>query len=162
MPNKCNKFKSDNWKPLGGNYSNYGVVKNQQAAPIAALIEKITNSIDAILTRKCFENDIDPKSDAAPNSMEAAIEKFFPDSKSWDLSTFRKKQSESIQILADGPRMNTSLTIYDDGEGQHPEDFEDTFLSLLKGKKMKYGLYKESTIWEEVAQLFFVEKKDTN
>ena len=38
-------FQSKNWHPLGGNSSNYGIVKNQQSAPIAALIEKITNSI---------------------------------------------------------------------------------------------------------------------
>jgi hypothetical protein len=128
-------FNSDNWKPLGENISNYGVVKNQQAAPIAALIEKITNSIDAILTRKCFEAGCDPKSENAPRSMEDAIERYFPDFKNWDLPTFRKNQGESIQILADGPRMNTSLTIYDDGEGQHPKDFEKTFLSLLRGNK---------------------------
>jgi hypothetical protein len=128
-------FKSSNWFPLGNNFSNYGVVKNQQSAPIAALIEKITNSIDAILTRKCLEAGIDPKSNSAPNSMEEAIQKFYFDSKSWDLPTFRKKQAETIQILADGPRMDTSLTIYDDGEGQHPEEFENTFLSLLRGNK---------------------------
>ena len=38
-------FADDNWKPLGENKSNYGVVKNQQSNPIAALIEKTTNSI---------------------------------------------------------------------------------------------------------------------
>ena len=129
--------KLENWKPLGNNKSNYGVVKNQQSNPIAALIEKITNSIDAILTRKCYEMGIDPESDEAPQSMEEAVQKFFPDSKSWDLPTFRKKQAANIQILADGPRMNTSLIIYDDGEGQHPEDFENTFLSLLRGNKNK-------------------------
>lgn len=128
-------FKSENWKPIGGNFSNYGVVKNQQSAPIAALIEKITNSIDAILTKRCIETGIDPKADEAPKSMEDAIKKFFPDHKNWDLPTFRRKQAESIQILADGPRMKTSLTIFDDGEGQHPEDFENTFLSLLRGNK---------------------------
>ena len=127
--------KDENWKPLGQNYSNYGVVKNQQAAPIAALIEKITNSIDAILTRNCLEELIDPKSDDAPQSMEEAITRFFPEHKNWDLSSFKKNQAESIQILVDGPRMNTSLTIYDNGEGQHPEDFENTFLSLLRGNK---------------------------
>src|SRR5690554_772311 len=31
--------------------------------------------------------------------------------------------------------MNTSLTIYDNGEGQHPDKFESTFLSLLRGNK---------------------------
>ena len=30
---------------------------------------------------------------------------------------------------------NTSLIIYDDGEGQHPENLENTFLSLLRGNK---------------------------
>ncbi len=31
--------------------------------------------------------------------------------------------------------METSLVIFDEGVGQAPEDFEDTFLSLLKGNK---------------------------
>ena len=127
--------RTDNWRPLGKNQSNYGVIENQQSSPIAALIEKITNSIDAILTRKCLEACIDPKTDKAPRTMEDAVEKFFPNSDSWDLGSFRKQQSESLQILADGPRLKTSLIIYDDGEGQHPEDFEDTFLSLLRGNK---------------------------
>ena len=36
---------------------------------------------------------------------------------------------------AQAPRLETSLIIYDDGEGQHPHDFEHTFLSLLRGNK---------------------------
>ena len=36
-------LKAENWKPLGGNFSNYGVVKNQQSNPVAAIIEKVTN-----------------------------------------------------------------------------------------------------------------------
>lgn len=130
-------FADENWSPLGENESFFGVIENQQASPIPALIEKITNSIDAILTRKCLETGIDPEAFSAPRSMEEAISKFFPDNKQWDLSSFRKVQSESIQIIADGPRMDTSLIIYDDGEGQHPEDFEKTFLSLLRGNKNK-------------------------
>lgn len=134
-------FKNSNWKPLGKNKSNYGVVKNQQSSPIAALIEKTTNSIDALLTKKCYEKGIDPKSSDAPQSMEEAIEVFYPNN-NWDLKEFRKAQSEEIQIIADGngPRNQkkqypTSVIIYDNGEGQHPEKFEDTFLSLLKGNK---------------------------
>ena len=133
---------ADNWRPLGGNPSNYGVVKNQQSNPIAALIEKITNSIDAILTKQCYLKDLDPKSQEAPKSMEEAVKNFFPDSDNWDLPTFRKKQAEEIQIIADGkgPRNKqrqypTSVIIYDNGEGQHPKDFERTFLSLLSGNK---------------------------
>lgn len=128
-------FKQENWAPLGGNENNYGVIENQQASPIAALIEKITNSIDATLMKKCYESDIDPKSDKAPRTMEAARENFFPDYKNWDLNGPRKNQAKNIQILADGPKLNTSLTIYDNGEGQHPASFEKSFLSLLSGNK---------------------------
>ncbi|MGO8677247.1 MAG: hypothetical protein ACLQVX_15420 [Limisphaerales bacterium] len=100
------------------------------------MIEKITNSIDAILMRKCYEAGIDPKAASAPRSMEDAIQTFFqPANQAWYLSPARQEQAEDIQILADGPRMNTSLVIYDNGEGQHPQDFEKTFLSLLKGNK---------------------------
>ncbi|MGH7801271.1 MAG: hypothetical protein ACREOW_11705 [Thermodesulfobacteriota bacterium] len=128
-------FKQENWYPLGGNENTFAVIENQKSSSIDALIEKITNSIDAILMKKCYEVGIDPKSAEAPRAMEEAVSKFFPDHKNWDLPAFRKKQAESIQIVADGPRMNTSLIIYDDGEGQHPKDFEGTFLSLLTGNK---------------------------
>lgn len=131
---------ASNWHPLDGNESNFGVVENQQSSPIASLIEKITNSIDAILMRRCYEAGIEPTSAAAPRTMEAAIKAFFhKDSGSWvetwHLSEFRQQQAEDIQIHADGPRMDTSLVIYDNGEGQHPQDFERTFLSLLRGNK---------------------------
>ena len=126
---------SQNWQPLGNNDNNYGIVENQQANPVAALIEKITNSIDAVLTKKCLEQGIDPKSKEAPQSMMAAREKFFPEHKNWDLPKDRNKQAENIQILADGEKKNTSLIIYDDGEGQHPHNFENTFLSLVRGNK---------------------------
>ena len=128
-------FKQENWFPLGGNENNFGVIENQQSNPIAALIEKITNSIDAILMKKCLEVGINPKSGQAPKSMDEAKAKFFTNHGDWDLPGKRKEQSESIQIIADGPRLNPSLTIYDDGEGQNPENFERTFLSLLEGNK---------------------------
>lgn len=135
LSNNTDIFHQANWHPLGANENNYGVIENQQASPIAALIEKITNSIDATLMRKCYEAGIDPKSADAPKSMEEARERFFPNYKNWDLTGPRKSQAKNIQILADGPKLNSSLTIYDNGEGQHPKDLENTFLSLLRGNK---------------------------
>ncbi len=133
--NHSDIFKQENWCPLGGNENNFGVIENQQSSPIAALIEKITNSIDAVLIKKCQEAGINPKSGQAPKSMEEAKVKFFTNHGDWDLPGRRKEQSESIQIIADGPKLKTSLIIYDDGEGQHPDDFKNTFLSLLYGNK---------------------------
>ncbi|RZK60446.1 MAG: hypothetical protein EOO91_01385 [Pedobacter sp.] len=130
-------FKDANWLPIDNNYSNYGIIENQQSNPIAALVEKLTNSIDAILTKKCLEAGVDPGSQAAPRSMQEAVQLFYPDHKNWDITTPRKKQAENIQVIADGPTRNTSVIIYDDGEGQHPKDFLSTFLSLVKGNKNK-------------------------
>lgn len=58
-----------NWHPYGANESNFSVVENQQANPVAALVEKLTNSIDAMLMKKCYEQGIDPRSHQAPRSM---------------------------------------------------------------------------------------------
>ncbi len=131
-----------NWYPLGGNENNFATIENQQASAIGALIEKFTNSIDATLMKKCYESGLDPKSLNAPKTMQEAIEKFYGDKYKWLLSEYRKKQALDIQVIADGTTKlkhartyDTSLTIYDNGEGQHPEDFETTFLSIGKGNK---------------------------
>ncbi len=129
-------FHDKNWHPLGGDERMFGIVRGQQSNPIASLVEKVTNSIDALLMKKCYEAGILPQSKSAPRSMEDAIKKFYPDSKQWDLQTFRRKQAEEIQIIADGPTKDTSVIIYDNGEGQNHSDFEDTFLSLAKGNKI--------------------------
>lgn len=48
-------FANENWSPLGGDKDFFGMIENQQSSPIAALIEKITNSMYAI-----FQNDCTP------------------------------------------------------------------------------------------------------
>lgn len=125
----------DNWFPLGENPNNFSIVRNQQDNPIAALVEKLTNSIDAILMKEAYKKGIDPKSSEAPQSMIQAVEQFFPNA-NWDLPSHRRAQAENIQIVADGPPRDTSVIIYDNGEGQGPENFEKTFLSLVTGNKV--------------------------
>jgi hypothetical protein len=93
-------FENKNWGPIGNNESNYGIIENQQANPIAALVEKVTNSMDALLTKKCLEAGINPESELAPASMSKAITRFYPDHKQWDLPTLRRKQAEEIQVIA--------------------------------------------------------------
>jgi len=123
------------WAPYGDTESNYAIVENQQDHAVPALVEKITNGIDAILERRCLEEGIDPRSPEAPRSVTAAIEKFFPGHRNWDLLEKRREQAADLQIVADGPKNNTSLLIYDNGVGQHPKDFPHTFLSLVRGNK---------------------------
>jgi len=131
-------FQASNWYPLAGNESNFGIIENQQSNPVAAIVEKLTNSIDALLMRRCIEERIDPRSADAPRTVDEAILRFFPRYKDWDLSINRNEQAQRIQVIGDGhrgPKEDTSLIIYDDGEGQHPQDFENTFLSLVRGNK---------------------------
>lgn len=123
------------WRPYGDNESNYGVVENQQAHAVPALVEKITNGIDAILEKKVVEDNIDVKSNAAPRSVQEALDRYFPGHRNWDLGDIRRRQARDLQIVASGPRRDTSLLVYDDGIGQAPGDFGATFLSLLRGNK---------------------------
>jgi hypothetical protein len=126
----------DNWRLYGDIESNFSIVENQQANPIAALVEKLTNSIDAMLMKKCLESNIDPISVSAPKNMYDAKCLFYK-CESFDLDFYRNDVAQDIQILADpkSPKLNTSLIIYDNGEGQSPTDFPNTFLSLLRGNK---------------------------
>ena len=131
-------FKKGSWKPLGATSGNYGIVENQQAHPVAALVEKITNAIDAILLKECKLRKIDPMGKKAPQSMHEAVNEFLGDD-----DKRRKNRSQlgkMIQIKADGSVTNPNLIIIDQGEGQRPEDFEETFLSLLKSKSGKKNI----------------------
>jgi hypothetical protein len=123
------------WTPYGDNESFYGVVENQQAHPVPALVEKITNGIDAILEKKVLQDDIDIRSPQAPGSVQEALDRYFPNHRNWDLGDARRRQARELQIVASGPRRDTSLLVYDDGVGQAPADFPGTFLSLLRGNK---------------------------
>jgi hypothetical protein len=123
------------WTPYGDNESFYGVVENQQAHPVPALVEKITNGIDAILEKKVLEDGIDIKSPDAPSSVQDALDRYFPNHSDWDVGEARRRQAGDLQIVASGPRDDTSLLVYDNGVGQAPSDFAGTFLSLLRGNK---------------------------
>jgi hypothetical protein len=132
----------DNWFPYGGlsknDRTNFGTFENQQPSPIPALVEKVTNSIDSLLLKHCRLTRINPKSPNAPNSMQEAVEKFFG-IKNGDFSEIgegqRRRIAENIQIVATGDKDTPSLLVYDNGEGQHPDDFPVTFLSLRRNNK---------------------------
>lgn len=136
----ANKIFSDekNWRPYGGTTGNFGTFESQQNHPVPALIEKITNSIDATLIKECRLNGVDPQSDLAPRTMSGAVEKFFhvKNGEVGELTNSqRRRLAEDIQIISTGDKQQPSITIFDKGEGQLPEDFERTFLSLHKNNK---------------------------
>ena len=132
---------SEYWKPYGGNLNNAGTFENQQSSPENALVEKLTNSIDAILMKECMLRGIQPKDKVdprVPQTINAATKMFFNvDNGKWENITAseRNKIAQDIQIILTDDRKNPNVAIYDNGEGQNPTNFENTFLSIARGNK---------------------------
>lgn len=130
----------ENWKRYGKQPNNIGTVTGQSPKAVPSLIEKITNSIDAMLIKACKEYGDNPESSIAPTSMEEALEKYFKlnDQKYCDLSNKERRElALNIQIIAEGSKKKPNIIIYDNGEGQHPKDFPTTLVSLNEDNKAK-------------------------
>jgi hypothetical protein len=127
------------WRPYGGP-EKAGTFQNQQQNAVAALTDKVINSIDALLLRECRARGIDPAGRDAPKTMQAAVEEFFG-VRGADFSEVsqrrRRELAEDIQVIVEGSRQRPSILVVDRGEGQCPRAFPDTFLSLEKGNKVR-------------------------
>ena len=137
------------WRLFSDTENNYSSIGNQQADAVAALIEKLINAVDARLVNACRLAGCNPEGADAPKSMRAAVARFFegkaqpkesdgriadwPDSKATE-------EGRRLTIAATGnmPKDGQpSLTVADQGEGQTPDDFPNTFLSLNKSNKFR-------------------------
>ena len=137
---------SGNWCPIDGRETNFNVVTNQASAGSKALTELCTNMVDAVLMKHAHEKGIDLTGPKAPQSVIAGVR---------DLVQLRGARSGVLAEVDDakylqefaernlvigvtgGTRRDDSLcfTFIDNGEGQHSDDFADTFLSLSNGNK---------------------------
>src|SRR3989338_5342475 len=130
----------DNWRHYGDVPNNLGTVTGQSPQAVPSLIEKITNSIDAQLIKACRIKGKNPEGSDTTQSMEDAVEEFFGlnDAIYNDLSDAKRRELASdIQIIAEGFKTAPNIIIYDNGEGQHPQDFPNTLVSLNKNNKRK-------------------------
>ena len=134
-----------NWLPYGGRPKNWDTVGNQQTNPVGAMVELVTNGIDAILLRKARDGGIeDSRSAQAPQSMFEAVKRFFPGVIEGKIANLepgpRAKLAEQCILIGvkRADRANSrypTYTVIDFGEGQKPEDFSSTFLSLSERNK---------------------------
>ena len=134
-----------NWSPYGNREKNWDTVGNQQSNPIGALVELFTNGIDSILLRKAKEAGIqDPRGADAPQSMFEAVKRFFPQVNEGKIAKLAAQErtdlaKECMQVAVRRPyRKNhqyPTYTLIDAGEGQLPQDFPRTFLSLSEKNK---------------------------
>lgn len=139
---KTNKFfnaENCSWKPYGGQETNAKNVEGQMRSSSNALVEKITNSTDALLMRKCYEVEgLKPESGNSklPKTLSEAIAKYFGTEEE-----INKKRSEwakkNLVLLAEGDRKKPTITIIDRGEGQFPNRIQATIVGLSESIKEK-------------------------
>lgn len=114
------------FKPYGGTQGNYSSFENQQTTAEKSLMEKIVNSFDHMLIKQCKLKNIDPSSSAAPVTMEDARNSLF---------TKEELAQQQVWVITDGTKEEVNVIVADTGEGQCPEQFEGTLLSLQSGNK---------------------------
>jgi hypothetical protein len=124
---------SERWRYLGNMPNNQSIVHGQQSTPTAALVEKFTNGLDAILLRRCKAEGIDPRGPEAPTTMAEAIDLFFGDLS--DVTKIRTLAEENLVLYATGSKPRPCLSLFDAGEGQLAKNFPTTFCSLIYGSE---------------------------
>jgi len=128
------------WELYGSIENNFSIIGNQQSLPESAIVEKIINSVDAVLMRECLRKEINPESFDAPESIIEALEIFFRISQGslWNIGVAsRQKLAENISFVATGKKEKPCYLIIDIGEGQTPRKMPETFLSLSKSNKLR-------------------------
>jgi hypothetical protein len=128
------------WQYFGGNENNFATIGNQQSRPEAALIEKIINSVDAVLMAKCLRKSLNPESKDAPQTITDALKQYFKiyNGKLSNLSASERTElAQNISLVATGSKSNPCYEIIDKGEGQSPDQFPSTLVSIGKSNKLR-------------------------
>lgn len=138
---------SNYWRDFGDNENNFSVIGAQQADPIAALSEKLVNSIDALLMGECLVSGISVDSSEAPASVRYAVAKYIEKSANPQNDTtgriefwpadMRRNVAQKISLAATGSRISPCLTVVDEGEGQVPDEVPNTFMSINRSNKLR-------------------------
>lgn len=131
-------FAPTNWESFPD--GSYGTIDSQGRDPNRALVEKITNAIDAILLKECIKLDIGPESAESPSTIVGAVERFFGID-SGDITGLTKDKidrlASQIYLIAENIKdRRANIYIIDKGEGQDPKHFKKTFLKF-GGNKVK-------------------------
>ena len=137
------------WRPLGDDDNNFATIGNQQSEAIAALVEKIVNGVDARLIDACLQAGVNPEGPDAPQSVREAVAHFFEGKAHPTDHDGRIAEWASSKATAQGRLLTVSATGYmpmagkpsisiaDQGEGQTPNSFPDTFMSLHRSNKLR-------------------------
>lgn len=131
-------FAPENWHSFPD--GNFGTIESQGNDPHKALVEKLTNAIDAILMRECIRLKINPESAEAPSSISEAVDRFFS-VEGGDITGIAKDKidrlaSQIYLIVENLSNKRGNIYVIDKGEGQDQAHFKNTFLKF-GGNKVK-------------------------
>jgi len=131
---------TSSWRYYGDNENNFATIGNQQSRPDAAIVEKIVNSVDAVLMMECQRRGYNPTGEMAPQSITGALEEYFSihNGKLSNVTpSERGRLAEKICLVATGRKTKPCYTIIDQGEGQTPKMMPDTLLSIGRSNKLR-------------------------
>jgi hypothetical protein len=134
------------WRPLDGRETNFNITGNQASDGGKALTELMTNMVDAVLLKHAYLKNIAPKSAVAPPTMYEAVDLLIKKMRGGKLVNLGSNDpwlkdfaQKNLVIGITGAKSKAEglpcYTFVDNGEGQRPDDFERTFLSLSDGNK---------------------------
>src|SRR5437870_9458560 len=125
------------WKPLGNKPNNHALI-NALIDPADALVERVTNGLDAVIERKVL---LEKREDL--QSPRQAVEELFgvPGGHVHQLreDTERRALAGNMVVMVrdSGSDKAPTVAVEDRGVGQHPSDFESTLVSLAEENKLK-------------------------
>src|SRR5690606_16961364 len=122
------------------------ITSNQASDGGKALTELMTNMVDAVLMKHAYQKGVPVRGPKAPKTMYEAVDKLIKNLRGGKLVNLdpsdpwlRDFAQKNLVIGITGARSKKEglpcYTFVDNGEGQRPEDFEETFLSLSAGNK---------------------------
>ena len=135
------------WQPLGNQENNVRIVSSG-SSPAQALAERMTNGIDAVIERAVTEGTI-PSGLTSPREAVRALYDLDGDEYSSRSTTEVREKAEdtmTVRMLAGSDDNLLTIETDDEGIGQRPDAFPETFLSLNEDGKItkpyligKYG-----------------------
>lgn len=128
-------FGAMHWRPVGDRPNNIGTIR-MASDPALALVERITNSIDALLDLGAHQNPHE-----APPSPREAAQRWYavPRQGLGDMvNEDRRKLGEkiSVTLMESGESKRPTIVVEDEGIGQSPSAFSTTLLSLNESNKV--------------------------
>jgi len=129
------RFGAMRWRPVGDRPNNIGTIR-MASDPALALVERITNSMDALLEMGAHQNPHE-----APSSPREAAQRWYavPRQGLGDMvNEDRRKLGEkiSVTLMESGESKRPTIVVEDEGIGQSPSAFPTTLLSLNESNKV--------------------------